>query len=373
MNKASHCAVGILFVTALHAQVTIDQPIPKIASINVDAAQTSTQVIPRTIFGTFLEPIGNSTYNGLWAEILENPSLEEGLWSPVKLEELLRSRPELRRAGELSVPTPWEPLSDAQGNRYEAHIRDAANSSQSLRILAVPGEPTGIRQKVYLPVHRTLDYEGSFYARHLSGATGITIALRLRDQSVDLDSKSFEVSDLHWTKYTFRLHVPDGKLHRLDPADFVVQLAGDENVELDMFSLMPSDAIDGLEPDAVAMAKAMHTPLVRFGGNFTSSYHWPDGIGPRDKRVSMRNNSWGIPEYNTFGTEELLAFCRLIGAEPQVALNLGSGTPQEAADWVHYIDEHWTTHSGLLWELGNELGVIGTSVIRRARNWPSVP
>ena len=113
--------------------------------------------------------------------------------------------------------------------------------------------------------------------------------------------------------------------------------------------------MDGLDPDAVNLAKAMNTPLVRFGGNFTSSYHWTDGVGPRDKRVSMINNSWGIPEYNTFGTDEFLAFCRLINAQPQVALNLGSGTADEAAGWVRYVNEHWTTHSGLLWELGNEL------------------
>ena len=51
----------------------------------------------------------------------------------------------------------------------------------------------------------------------------------------------------------------------------------------------------------------------------------------------MLNVAWGIPEYNTFGTDEFLHFCDLIGAEPQVALNLGSGTPEEAADWARYI------------------------------------
>ena len=170
-----------------------------------------------------------------------------------------------------------------------------------------------------------------------------------------LASQQLHVADAAWTKYTFALQVPDGKLHRLDPADFVVQLAGDERVELDQFSLMPSDAKSGLDPDAVSLAKEMNTPLVRFGGNFTSSYHWTDGIGPRDKRKNTINNSWGIPEYNSFGTDEFLEFCRQIGAQPQVALNLGSGTPDEAAAWVRYVNEHWTTHSGLLWELGNEL------------------
>ena len=48
--------------------------------IQVDARKTATYAVPRSIFGTFLEPIGNSTYNGLWAEVLQNPSLEDSLW-----------------------------------------------------------------------------------------------------------------------------------------------------------------------------------------------------------------------------------------------------------------------------------------------------
>src|SRR5206468_1882249 len=130
---------------------------------------------------------------------------------------------------------------------------------------------------------------------------------------------------------------------------------GDERVLLDEASLLPADAKDGLDSDMLAMAKDMSTPLVRFGGNYTSGYHWRDGIGPLDKRVSMRNIAWGIPEYNTFGTDEFLHFCELIGAEPQIALNLGSGTPAEAADWVRYVNQHWHKHAGNLWELGNEL------------------
>ena len=348
---------GFLFACAMgaHGQVTVTEPIPKTVTIDVNAAETLGQPIPRTIFGTFLEPIGNSTYNGLWAEILENPSFESGLWSPQKISDMLHDRPELRQAGDLGLPPPWEPLDPHQGNRYERHYGDAANSFQSLRVFAVPGEPTGIRQKVYLPIHRTRAYEGSFYARHLGGANTITVGLRMRETGEMLANQETQAVDAEWKRYSFRLEIPENKLHRLDPTDFVLQLAGDERVEVDQISLMPADAIDGLDPDAVALAKAMKTPLVRFGGNFTSSYHWRDGVGPPEKRVSMLNNSWGIPEYNTFGTDEFLNFCRMIGAEPQVALNLGSGTPQEAAEWVRYVDEHWSTHSGLLWELGNEL------------------
>jgi alpha-N-arabinofuranosidase len=355
MKKVLLSAVLIGCAANLGAQITVQEPIPPAATIEVNAASVGSQPIPRTIFGTFLEPIGNSTYNGLWAEILENPSFESGLWSPPRVAEMLTDRPELARAGRLGLPLPWEPVDGRQGDRYEVERGDAANSWQSLRVIGVPGQPTGIRQRVYLPVHRTRSYVGSFYAKHLEGPTSVTVSLKIRNGAGALASQQIEAADTSWQKYTFSLQVPERALHRLDPADFVVEVSGDERVDLDQFSLMPADALEGLDPDAVAMAREMNTPLIRFGGNFTSSYHWRDGIGPRDLRRSMINIEWGIPEYNTFGTDEFLAFCKLIGAQPQVALNLGSGSPQEAADWVGYVDEHWSTHSGLLWELGNEL------------------
>lgn len=353
--QAALTAAAALCVLPSDAQIRVDQPIPPLATIHVQAIQSAGPEIPRTIFGTFLEPIGNSTYNGLWAEILQNPSLEAGLWDARHVQQMLVADPALARASELDLPLPWEPLDYGEGNRYELHYGDAANSWMSLRIFGVPGHPTGIRQEVYLPVQRTLIYDGSLYARHISGPAKLAVSLRLRNSAEVLASADVDASASEWTKYSFRVALPANMLHRLDPADFVVEVTGDEQVDIDELSLMPSDALDGLDPDAVAMARALETPLVRFGGNFTSSYHWKDGIGPRDKRVSMRNQAWGIPEYNTFGTDEFLHFCRLIGAQPQVALNLGSGTPEEAAAWVKYIDEHWPRRSGLLWELGNEL------------------
>jgi alpha-N-arabinofuranosidase len=68
----------------------------------------------------------------------------------------------------------------------------------------------------------------------------------------------------------------------------------------------------------------------------------------------MLNQAWGMPEYNHFGTDEFLDFCRRVGAEPQICLNLGSGTPEEAAEWVRYVNRK-LGRDGLLWELGNEL------------------
>ncbi len=348
-------ATACLSLPFCRAQISIVNPIPSRAMITVDASKSAGAPIPRTIFGSFLEPIGNSTYNGLWAELLVNPSLEENLWSAKNLETMVHERPELEEASGLGLPLPWEPLDFRQGNRYEPRWGNAANSWRSLVVMGVPGQPTGIKQEVYLPVQRTLSYKGSFFARHLSGSSTLTVSLRVRKSGEVLAFAKVDAAAEDWKQYEFQLQIPADKLHRLQPADFVVELAGDERVDLDQFSLMPADALDGLDPDEVALAKAMDTPLVRFGGNFTSSYHWRDGIGQREKRVSMLNIAWGIPEYNTFGTDEFLHFCELIGADPQIALNLGSGTPQEAADWVRYVDKHWHQHSGLFWELGNEL------------------
>lgn len=349
------CLLG-MSLTRGRAQVIVDQPMPNLSHITIDASH-SVREIPKTIFGTFLEPIGNSTYNGLWAETLENPSFEAGLWSAGNVSKMARDRPGLIRASALGLPLPWQPLDQAEGNRYELRYGDAANSSRSLEIIGIPGRPTGIKQRIYLPVQRELTYHGSFYAKHLAGSSEISISLRKHSQPEQiLVQATVQASEENWTQHNFTLTLQKDAVAPLEPVDLVIALNGNERVLLDEVSLMPDDALDGLDPDMVAMVRAMHTPLVRFGGNFTSGYHWRDGIGPRNKRVSMPNIAWGIPEYNTFGTDEFLHFCKLIGAQPQVALNLGSGTPQEAGAWVRYINEHWNQNrGGLLWELGNEL------------------
>ncbi len=320
----------------------------------------SPATIPSSVFGSFLEPIGHATYGGLWSDVIENPSFEEGLWSVSNIEALLRERPNLRRASSLGLPLPWEPLTD-QGARYLPVVGDAANSTHSLLVMSLPGKETGVRQQVYLPVKRELTYIASVYLKHVSGPSEVTLSIRARDRADKVfASAKLDTRGDNWAKYTATLTLPPGSVMPLEPADFVIATNDDARVLVDQASLMPQDNLDGLDPEEVAMARDLHSPLIRFGGNFTSAYNWHDGVGPRDKRVSKINVSWGIPEYNTFGTDEFLHFCQLIQAEPQIALNLGTGSPQEAADWVRYVNQHWPdkngSHSGgLLWELGNEL------------------
>jgi len=326
------------------------------AKVEIDVSKAASYKIPRTIFGTFLEPIGNSTYGGLWADVISNPSFEEGLWSAENLRKMWDEEPTLLRASDLDLPTPWEPLDYAQDHRY-ATTTDAANSQQSLLIMGLPDKETGVRQKVYLPVHRTLRYVGRLSAKVLSGPVTLSVSIRRRNHIDEiLAETSLKLSESDWSSYPFELNLTGKRLASLEAVDFVVSLKNETRVLLDATSLFPDDNVDGMDPDVISLSKALRSPLLRFGGNFTSAYRWRDGVGPREKRFSMRNAAWGIPEYNTFGTDEYLHFCELIGARPQIALNLGTGTPEEAADWVRYVNDHWADKSGALtWELGNEL------------------
>src|ERR1700712_737961 len=95
---------------------------------------------------------------------------------------------------------------------------------------------------------------------------------------------------------------------------------------------------NGVRNDIIAALKKMKIPALRWpGGCFADTYHWKDGIGPKDKRPSMLNVWWGnVKEDNSFGTNEFLNMCELLGAEPYLSGNVGSGTAQELSDWVKY-------------------------------------
>ncbi|MBN2356875.1 alpha-N-arabinofuranosidase [candidate division KSB1 bacterium] len=126
----------------------------------------------------------------------------------------------------------------------------------------------------------------------------------------------------------------------------------------------------GIRNDVIAALREIDPPVVRWpGGCFADTYHWKNGIGPRDQRPAIINSTWGgVSEDNSFGTHEFLDLCELIGAEPYICLNVGSGTVQEAAEWVEYVnsdakspmtdlrkkngrEQPWNV---LFWAVGNE-------------------
>ena len=101
----------------------------------------------------------------------------------------------------------------------------------------------------------------------------------------------------------------------------------------------PIPNIQGYRKDVFDALKALKVPVLRWpGGCFADEYHWRDGIGPRSERPSMKNNNWGgTIEDNSFGTHEFLNLCEMLGCEPYISGNVGSGTVEELAKWVEYM------------------------------------
>lgn len=97
---------------------------------------------------------------------------------------------------------------------------------------------------------------------------------------------------------------------------------------------------EGYRNDVLEALRNLEVPNVRWpGGCFADEYHWRDGIGPRDERPVRINTHWGmVEEDNSFGTHEFLRLMELIDAEPVIAMNLGSGTPREMAQWLEYLN-----------------------------------
>ena len=123
---------------------------------------------------------------------------------------------------------------------------------------------------------------------------------------------------------------------------------------------------DGYRKDVVEALRELKIPIIRWpGGCFVSSYHWLDGVGPN--RQPALDKAWDVEDPNTFGTAEFVKWCRLIGAEPYICTNAGTGTPEEMSDWVEYCNRNIGKYARLrklhgadepykvkYWSIGNE-------------------
>ncbi len=127
---------------------------------------------------------------------------------------------------------------------------------------------------------------------------------------------------------------------------------------------------EGCRKDVLAALKKLDMTVMRYpGGNFASGYHWLDGVGPADKRRAMIDLAWRSVETNKFGTDEYIKLCRKMNWSPMLTVNLGTGTPEEARNWLEYCNSPGGTHfsdmrteNGFsephnvkLWCLGNEM------------------
>ncbi len=127
---------------------------------------------------------------------------------------------------------------------------------------------------------------------------------------------------------------------------------------------------DGERKDVLEAARALRVTQLRWpGGNFSSGYHWRDGIGPKADRPARYDLAWFQTESNHYGTDEFITTCRKLNTEPYICVNMGTGTLDEAARWVEYCNHpsgtyisdlrkkygHAEPYNVKYWGLGNEI------------------
>lgn len=151
---------------------------------------------------------------------------------------------------------------------------------------------------------------------------------------------------------------------------------------------------EGFRTDVLEAARKLRMPLLRWpGGNFVSGYHWLDGVGPKESRPRKTELAWFSEEPNQFGTDEFMRYCGVLGTEPYVCVNMGTGTLDEAQAWVEYCNGTKNTHWANLrrkhgheepyrvryWGLGNEMygrwqvgALPAEEYVRKAREFAKV-
>lgn len=203
----------------------------------------------------------------------------------------------------------------------------------------------------------------------------ISIALTDRDGKV-YNQKELEFDNTEFDTKKVILYAPETDRN----AHLTITFVGVSAIYIGAVSLMPEHNFHGMRPDVVALLREMGIKLLRWpGGNFAGEYNWKDGLLPADMRAPLGSylgadtqpHSMGY-DFNEINTDDFVALCREIGAEPFITINLTWNSSEECAQWVEYCNGGAETKYGRLrmergykeaydvkfWSLGNEVGYV---------------
>ena len=319
-------------------------------------------VSPR-LFGTNIEHTRACVYKGLSAQLLRNRKF----------------------AGKPTVRTgqacEWYPIGDRAflgfGEPYTRHHEmyhmHRANEAQSQRIVNFwPGESCGIGQHE-LPLRAGETYEFRIVAK-TDAPLSLKVELCARFGKRIYAEEEIALTGNDWRTYEISLTC------LFDDADADLRLSFVQRASLCIgsVSLLPKGHFRGMRRDVIELLKQMNIKLIRWpGGNFAGEYNWADGLLPCDMRAPLQ--SWlGIEtqpftmgyDFHEIDTDDFIALCREVGAEPFITINPSWNTPEESAAWVEYCNGDVSTPFGRLraknghpekynvrlWSLGNEFG-----------------
>lgn len=279
----------------------------------VDTGRAEGRIDSR-IYGHFLEHINHSVEDGLFAEQIRGAGFEGD-----------------------DFKTYWQPFSD-RGTVSIAAV-DFQNGSKSVR-LEVNGGHAGIRQgRIYTEAGRK--YDGSLWVDRQAGSPELTLRVTGAN-GAPIASLSLPVSGSGWHEVPFSFT----STVRETQATIEIAVSGTGAVLVDFVSMMRADVrADGMfRADLLGALRDLRPAFIRWpGGSFASTYKWKEGIGRYAARGYHPNTFWGgYSDYYGFGTDEFLALCHKLNAEPLIVLSAPGEQPEQveyAMNWVHYLND----------------------------------
>lgn len=318
--------------------------------VEIDAAKAGEPITP-LIFGGYMEPATTR----VWAEMLTDRKFA----NPITNAPAAPVNPFFRRF----MGEPWRPL--AANQTVEMDTVQPFVGVQSPRVKLDGSTPRGIQQGG-LRLRGGKTYEGRIY---LKGDAGVKVHVRLVWGTGAADSQNVPIASLSDEYQKFPLKFTPAA----DAEDARLEIVGSGSgtFHIGTASLMPADNVQGFHAGMIRLYKEAGFKMAKWpGGNFVSAYNWRDGIGDRDKRPPRKQPMWSDRvEPNDVGIHEFVAFCRLLEAEPYLAINSGFGDDRSAAEEVEYCNGSADTRLGKLraengssepfsirlWCIGNEM------------------
>jgi alpha-N-arabinofuranosidase len=200
----------------------------------------------------------------------------------------------------------------------------------------------------------------------LAGSPGAVISVTLIWGKEAAERRTLTIRTLSATYRKFPLRF--AATADTDDAHLGIIGTGTGTFHVGAVSLMPADNIDGFRAEVIAALKQLRFGVLRFSGNFVSSYEWRYAVGDIDKRPPIFDPVWHAAQPNDVGTDEFLTLCRLLGVDPYITVNAGFGDGWSARELVEYTNGAATTPMGKwralnghsvpydvkLWGVGNE-------------------
>jgi alpha-N-arabinofuranosidase len=260
---------------------------------------------------------------------------------------------------------PWYPCGATNRAEYSRDPADPVSGAASQKIVVAGGAPctVGIAQDG-IAVEREKACLFSCWLRRQAFEGAVLV--RLHCEGKDLASCRFEPGP-GWRKFTARLVPTDTASN----ATLSITFRGPGTLWIDNASLMPEDTVGGWRPDVVEAVRGLKPAVIRFGGSALDEpgfgeFDWRDTIGDPDRRRPFR--AWGGLQQTGAGLEEIVQFCRRVGAEPLLCVRVAGRTPRDAAEQVQYFNGATDTPVGKrrarnghpepygvkFWQVGNE-------------------